>query len=108
MTMTVAAGAVAEAIAPKSRAIFILTPSITKDDVTSIEAANAAKTAIIMALVPTFFRYASLNSEPIEKAMKAKAISDASSNSVTNSDENIFKQYGPKSSPAIRYPVTFG
>ncbi len=55
-TIIVAAGAVADAIAPRSIAISILNPVSISTRTTTAVAASPSMTAIIIGIVPTFFR----------------------------------------------------
>ena len=65
-TMIVAAGAVADAMAPKSKDTLASKPKRTKTPVTNTDASRASNSAMTIGVIPAFFRYDSLNSEPIE------------------------------------------
>ena len=79
MTIKVAAGAVALAIADNVKTICHDTYcgkikwATTKAAITSTEAPKASKTVMIITLLPNAFIVAFLNDVPIEKAIKPKA-----------------------------------
>ena len=105
-TISVAAGAVAAAIAPSIMARGASKPAASSAPVTTSTAINASSSIIIMGAAPTFLRNVSLNSLPMEKAIKPRATSEIISKPLITSFGII--PVTPSSSPPTRYPVTLG
>ncbi len=79
-TITVAAGAVADATAPNIRAVYIFSPNIKVIIVTAAKAKIASKNAIIKIGLPNFFITDTSNSLPILKAIIPRAKSPIKDN----------------------------
>ncbi|HCX62702.1 MAG TPA: hypothetical protein DHU59_09725 [Clostridiales bacterium] len=107
-TINVAAGAVAAAIAPNTNEKDTSFPVNIKTKSTTNTAHTASAKAITMGAFPTIFKYDSLNSAPMEKAIIPNAISGMMANFSIASNVNMFRQYGPAIRPIIMYPVTCG
>ena len=69
---------------------------------TKINAIKLWAKVIVKILLPSFFKLDILNSPPIEKAIKPKAIVTMIDKFLTVSSFNNFKQYGPMINPITR------
>lgn len=78
-TISVAAGAVAAAIEPKTIANGTFSPDMISTKSTNNTAPKASVSPIISGAFPIFLRKESLNSAPIEKAINPSAISGINS-----------------------------
>ena len=120
--MSVAAGAVAVAIAPSVIAAGsdslsgAMRWNIMSATSTNIAAASACSTPTANACLPIVLSCETLNSLPIEKAINPSATFDIELSLSTDSDEekpmpsmpSAPRQYGPIATPAMRKAVTSG
>ena len=102
-TINVAAGAVADAIAPIAKLNANGCPNTN-----TITAINASNKAIIIIPEPIFFKFLKFNELPILYAINPRAACEISSNPSTASLGTNLNTKGPITIPASKYPVTLG
>ena len=107
-TMSVAAGAVAVAIAPRMIDSDTLNPHRHSTISTSAAAMMDWKSVMIITFLPMERMLESLNSPPMEKAMKPSAMVVMMLSLSSAACGTRPSTHGPISRPAIRYPVTLG
>ena len=102
MVIMVEAGAVAEASAASTTEKASSSRKTKKVRTnTKADAANASSRVIQTTFMPLFFRTESLKNSPVEKAMKASAMSDRKSVPSMMRCGTRSRQYGPMRMPAM-------
>ena len=107
-TISVAAGAVAVAIAPRMIDSDVLNPHTHSTISTSAAASSDWKSVMMITFLPIARMLAMRNSPPMEKAINPSATVVMIFSPSSASEGTSFRQHGPIRRPATRKPVTLG